>query len=65
MTSEDIAWNYNRIKGDRKIDGGIKANFFVPLASVETPDKYTVVLHASQPWPAVFNVLARMSGVPI
>ena len=58
LTSEDIAWNYNRIKGDRKIDGGIKTNFFVLLASIETPDKYTVVLHASQPWPAVFNVLA-------
>jgi peptide/nickel transport system substrate-binding protein len=58
LSAEDVAWNYNRIKGDRKIDGGIKANFFVPLASVETPDKYTVVLKAAQPWPAVFNVLA-------
>jgi peptide/nickel transport system substrate-binding protein len=58
LTSEDIAWNYNRIKSDRKIDGGIKANFFVPLGSVETPDKYTLVLRATQPWPAVFNVLA-------
>jgi peptide/nickel transport system substrate-binding protein len=58
LSSEDIAWNYKRIKGDRKIDGGIKANFFVPLASIDTPDKYTVVLRASQPWPAVFNVLA-------
>lgn len=35
LTAEDIAWNYNRIKSDRKIDGGIKANFFVPLGSVE------------------------------
>jgi peptide/nickel transport system substrate-binding protein len=58
LTAEDIAWNYNRIKSDRKIDGGIKANFFVPLASVETPDKNTLVLKATQPWPAVFNVLA-------
>ena len=33
LTAEDIAWNYNRIKSDRKIDGGIKANFFVPLGS--------------------------------
>ncbi|HEY3063289.1 MAG TPA: ABC transporter substrate-binding protein [Chloroflexota bacterium] len=58
LTAEDIAWNYNRIKSDRKIDGGIKANFFVPLGSTETPDKYILVLHATQPWPAVFNVLA-------
>jgi peptide/nickel transport system substrate-binding protein len=58
LAAEDVAWNYNRIKGDRKIDGGIKANFFVPLGSIETPDKYTVVLKATQPWPAVFNVLA-------
>ena len=58
LTSEDIAWNYNRIKSDRKIDGGIKANFFVPLGSIDTPDKNTVVLHATQPWPAIFNVLA-------
>jgi peptide/nickel transport system substrate-binding protein len=58
LTSEDIAWNVTRIKSDRKIDGGIKANFFVPLASVETPDNNTVVLHASQPWPAMFNVLS-------
>ncbi len=58
LSAEDIAWNYNRIKSDRKIDGGIKANFFVPLDSVETPDTYTLVLRASQPWPAAFNVLA-------
>jgi len=58
FSSEDVAWNYNRIKGDRKIDGGIKANFFTSLASVETPDANTAVLHASQPWPAIFNVLA-------
>jgi peptide/nickel transport system substrate-binding protein len=58
FTSEDVAWNYNRIKSDRKIDGGIKANFFTPLASIDTPDPNTVVLHASQPWPAIFNVLA-------
>ena len=56
--SEDVAWNYNRIKGDRKIDGGIKANFFTSLASVETPDANTAVIHASQPWPSIFNVLA-------
>jgi peptide/nickel transport system substrate-binding protein len=58
FSSEDVAWNYNRIKGDRKIDGGIKANFFTSLGSIETPDANTVVLHASQPWPAIFNVLA-------
>jgi peptide/nickel transport system substrate-binding protein len=58
FSSEDVAWNYNRIKGDRKIDGGIKANFFTSLASIDTPDANTVVLHASQPWPAIFNVLA-------
>ena len=58
FSSEDVAWNYNRIKSDRKIDGGIKANFFSPLDSIETPDANTVVLHASQPWPALFNVLA-------
>ena len=58
LSAEDIAWNYNRIKSDRKIDGGIKANFFVPLDSIETTDRYTLVLKANQPWPAVFNVLA-------
>jgi peptide/nickel transport system substrate-binding protein len=58
FSSEDVAWNYNRIKSDRKIDGGIKANFFTSLASIDTPDPNTVVLHASQPWPAIFNVLA-------
>lgn len=58
FTSEDVAWNYNRIKSDRKIDGGIKANFFTSLGSIDTPDANTVVLHAPQPWPAIFNVLA-------
>ena len=58
LTAEDITWNYNRIKSDRKIDGGIKANFFVPLGSMETPDNNTLVMRATQPWPAVFNVLA-------
>ncbi len=53
FSSEDVAWNYNRIKGDHKIDGGIKANFFTSLASIDTPDPNTVVIHASQPWPAI------------
>ena len=40
----------------RKIDSSIKATRH--LARSETPDKNTVVLKATQPWPAIFNVLA-------
>jgi ABC-type transport system substrate-binding protein len=43
---------------DRQIERRHQTELFVPLGSLETPDKNTLVLRATQPWPAVFNVLA-------
>ena len=58
FTSADVVWNYTRLKTDKKVDGGVKANFLLPMSSVEAPDRYTAVIKASQPWPNVFSVLA-------
>jgi peptide/nickel transport system substrate-binding protein len=58
MTADDVVWNYQRLKSDRTVDGGVKANFLVPMTGIEAPDKYTVVMHAEQKWPSIFSVLA-------
>jgi peptide/nickel transport system substrate-binding protein len=58
LTSADVMWNYDRIKNDKKVDGGVKSNFFQALASMETPDPATIVLRSDQPWPGVFDLIA-------
>jgi peptide/nickel transport system substrate-binding protein len=58
LTSADVMWNYDRIKSDKKVDGGVKSNFFQTLSSMETPDPSTIILHSEQPWPGVFDLIA-------
>ncbi len=60
MTSDDVAWNLNRVR-DPSVGGGIFANFVSILASVDTPDKYTVVLNATQPYPWVAVLLQTLN----
>jgi peptide/nickel transport system substrate-binding protein len=54
FTSEDVKWNFNRIK-DTKLAAGIWSNY-ANWFTVETPDKYTVVLTSEKPRPSMFDM---------
>lgn len=54
LTSEDVVWNLQRVK-DPKTGVAQLANQSNWFATVEAPDKYTVVLTSDQPRVAVFD----------
>jgi peptide/nickel transport system substrate-binding protein len=63
FTSEDVKWTLTRLKTDPVV---AVTGFYTqigPMSSVETIDKYTVVLKSDDPWPGVFDLLALMSVV--
>jgi peptide/nickel transport system substrate-binding protein len=62
LIADDVAWNIKRVSSDPKVAGGGFYNWMSQtLTGVETPDKYTVVLHAERSWPAVFDTLSLLS----
>jgi peptide/nickel transport system substrate-binding protein len=62
FTADDVAWNIKRVSTDPKVAGGGFYNWMSQtLTSIETTDKYTVVLHADRSWPAVFDTLSLLS----
>jgi len=56
MTSDDILYNFTRVT-DTRITAGIISGFIPPETTWEAPDKYTVVVKAKNPWPAIFDWL--------
>jgi peptide/nickel transport system substrate-binding protein len=60
MTSDDVKWEIER-SNDPKISAGVLRAFRILLTSVETPDKYTVILKSDQPWPAVADYIHVMN----
>jgi peptide/nickel transport system substrate-binding protein len=62
LTADDVLWNIKRVSSDPKVAGGGFYNWMSQtLTSIESADKYTVVLHADRSWPAVFDVLSLLS----
>jgi peptide/nickel transport system substrate-binding protein len=55
FTSDDVKWNYTRLKTDPKVNGGGHFSLIKPLTSMETPDKNTIIFKADQPWPGAFD----------
>ncbi|HEX8968510.1 MAG TPA: ABC transporter substrate-binding protein [Chloroflexota bacterium] len=54
LTSDDIKWNVLHVR-DPKVAAGaliLQSNWF---SSIDTPDKYTVILGSEQPRPATFD----------
>jgi peptide/nickel transport system substrate-binding protein len=54
LTSDDVEWNIQYVR-DPKVAAGaliLQSNWF---SSIETPDKYTVILGSDQPRPATFD----------
>lgn len=54
MTSDDVKWNLVRVR-DPKISTGSVPQQAAWFTSIETPDKYTVVLKSEQPRPGAFD----------
>jgi peptide/nickel transport system substrate-binding protein len=60
MTSDDVKWEIER-SNDPKVSAGVLRAFRILLTSVETPDKYTVILKSDQPWPAIADYIHVMN----
>jgi peptide/nickel transport system substrate-binding protein len=66
LTSDDVRWNLLRVR-DPKAGAGALTNQSNWFTSIDTPDKYTVILGSDQPRPMVFdmfeyfNLLDRVS----
>ncbi|MDE3075128.1 MAG: ABC transporter substrate-binding protein [Chloroflexota bacterium] len=56
LTSDDVKWNLLHVR-DPKVGGGGWVTFSKWWTSIETPDKYTVVLKSDQPRPLLFDNL--------
>ncbi len=54
FTSDDVKWNLLRVRDPKTNSVGFanQSNWFT---SIDTPDKYTVVLKSDQPRPAIFD----------
>ncbi len=60
MTSDDVKWEIDR-SNDPKVAAGVLRAFRLLLTSVETPDKYTVIIKSDQPWPAIADYIHVMN----
>ena len=56
MTSDDFKWEIDR-SNDPKVSAGVLRAFRILMTSVETPDKYTVIIKSDQPWPAIADYI--------
>ncbi|MBV9327640.1 MAG: ABC transporter substrate-binding protein [Chloroflexi bacterium] len=60
LTSDDVKWNIEHIK-----DPAAQATQLINMAnwwsSIETPDKYTIVLKSDSPRPALFDMLEYLN----
>jgi peptide/nickel transport system substrate-binding protein len=62
LTSDDVKYTFERIR-DPKVGVGQFAIQGTWFNTVETPDKYTVVLKSDQPRPQVFDLLEQLNIV--
>ena len=56
LTSDDVKWEIDR-SNDPKVSAGVLRAFRILLTSVETPDKYTVIINSEQAWPAIADYI--------
>jgi peptide/nickel transport system substrate-binding protein len=54
VTSEDVKYSVERVR-DPKILAGFLGSYSKWFTSIDTPDKYTVILTSDQPRPAMFD----------
>jgi peptide/nickel transport system substrate-binding protein len=59
FTSADVAWNVERVR-DISV-GGVFTPYVKNISAVETPDKYTAIIHCPQPYPAISHILQTLN----
>jgi peptide/nickel transport system substrate-binding protein len=57
LTAADVKWSLLRIQ-DPKI-GSVLTGRIAPMLGVDTPDNYTVVVHAARPWVEAFDLFEQ------
>jgi peptide/nickel transport system substrate-binding protein len=62
FTADDVKFSLERIQ-DPKVGGGVLAGFARAVSGFDIPDRYTVVVKASRPWPEAFDLLAQANIV--
>jgi peptide/nickel transport system substrate-binding protein len=63
MTSDDVKWTFTRLRTDPVVAVTGFYTQSAPMASVDTLDKYSLVLKSDDSWPGVYDLLALMSVV--
>ena len=63
FTSDDVEWNFNRVKTDPKINGGGFQDLIAPLSSMEKPDPNTLIVKADAPWPGAFDLFSLLNMI--
>jgi peptide/nickel transport system substrate-binding protein len=69
MTADDVVFTFERIIHENAIEypephTSSRKGLIAPLESVEKIDDYTVVMHASSPWPSALQMLVHQQIVP-
>jgi peptide/nickel transport system substrate-binding protein len=62
LTSDDVKYSITRVR-DPKVAGGQFTSFGNWFSTIDTPDKYSVVLESEQPHPSVFEVFEQFNIV--
>jgi peptide/nickel transport system substrate-binding protein len=57
LTADDVKWSLRRLL-DPKVGSPLTGRL-EPLADIETPDKYTVIVTASRPWVEAFDLFEQ------
>ncbi|MBV9601916.1 MAG: ABC transporter substrate-binding protein [Chloroflexi bacterium] len=60
FTSADVKYNLLRVR-DPKIASGLYTSFSNWFTTVETPDRYTLVLKSDSPHPSIFDYFERLN----
>ncbi|HEY42792.1 MAG TPA: ABC transporter substrate-binding protein [Anaerolineae bacterium] len=69
MTADDVVFTFERIIHEDAIEypephTSLRKGLITPLESIEKIDDYTVVMHFSNPWPPVMQMLVHQQIVP-
>ncbi|MBV9174001.1 MAG: ABC transporter substrate-binding protein [Chloroflexi bacterium] len=59
FTAADVAWNVERVR-DISV-GGVFTAYVANIDKVETPDKYTAIVHCPQPYPYISHILQTLN----
>jgi peptide/nickel transport system substrate-binding protein len=70
LTSRDVVYSFNRIIQENSLQypephTSPKKSLAAPLESLEAVDRYTVIMHLNDPWPAAYQLLVQQQIVPL